>query len=95
MTATLLTATVSVEKLRGVYEREKPYRPNWPDSFDACMADPLISRTLALRARHELPAVQRRSWQGPHIAAAPAPQRHQPRPLDGKALASGERPEPD
>jgi hypothetical protein len=37
-----------LETLRLIHTREALHRPHWPQDFDACMQDPLISRVLAL-----------------------------------------------
>lgn len=85
-------------QLRAAYERER--QPSWP-RYDLALADPVYSRLIRGAARRAL-ITQARSQANP----GPAPRRPacpycgcrsdsaaQPRPLDARQLAAGERPE--
>lgn len=47
------------DDLRATWERERQWRPHWPDNFHACMADPLIRGVIETLYRH-VPAIKRR-----------------------------------
>lgn len=89
---------IPTDTLRAVHAREWKAR-RWPESFDACAADPVISRIMDVLARH-VPAYSRRDvdrarigWNGPvrvTTSAAPTPA---PNVIDNKRRASGEKPE--
>lgn len=69
------------QQLRDTYKRESAHRPHWPDTFEAAMADPVISRIVAMLCAHQVPAFGRRKAERAKIG------------LDQKRLASGEKPE--
>lgn len=47
------------EVLHATFDRERPYRPHWPERWEVAKADPLILATLDILARH-VPAYGRR-----------------------------------
>ena len=49
-----------IETLRATYTREKPYHPDWPETFDQAMADPYVRACIDLRARHNVLTFGRR-----------------------------------
>lgn len=81
------------EELLAAYERSR--KANWPATFDEAMADPVLSRLIAIAAKHppraaRPPAVQ----QAPsmHPARTPGTWRPTSRPVfDRKRAAAGER----
>lgn len=87
-------------QLRAAYERER--QRTWP-SYDLALADPLYGRLIRGAARRAL-INQARAAANPGPATRTAPRcpfcgcrstgAAQPRPLDARQLAAGERPEP-
>ena len=87
-----------IDALRAAFERQRPYHPTWPATFEAAMQDPVISRLIDIYARH-VPAYSRKSadrlrigWNGPVRVES---KQIKPPIFDQKRLASGEKPEPD
>lgn len=84
------------QQLRAAWERERG--PGWPQTYEAAMADPVLSRLVAVAAKRPL-------YQAARAAANPGPrttarcpfcgcrseQAGQPRPLDHRQRAAGER----
>ena len=78
----MATTRLPIDTLQNTFERERHYRPHWPQRWDVASADPLIMATLDILARH-VPAYGRRrsdraqiglgQAQPPAQAPAPAP----------------------
>ncbi len=93
--------------LRNTYKREQPYRHHWPESYEAGMADPIISRIVELLARHAVPAWGRRHADrarvglgsiaptSPAPGLAPMSRPLAPGEVDRKRAASGDRDDED
>lgn len=88
---------IPTDTLRAIHAREWKAR-RWPESFEACAADPIISRVMDILARH-VPAYSRRDadrarigWNGP-VRLTPPSSPPAPNTLDIKRRASGEKPE--
>lgn len=58
--------------LERCYRREAPHRPHWPSSFALALADPLVSRILAMMIRHAVPTYGRRRTDAPYEVRAAA-----------------------
>lgn len=91
-----MTTTPTDQQLRDTYRREQPHRIDWPKDYAQGMADPIIARLVDMLTRRQIPAFGRRKAPrgGLTLRATAAPST-QPRPLDQKQRASGERDEPD
>lgn len=78
-------ADFTPDQLREGWQRVR--RRSWPGTFEACMADPIISRIIMIAVRHGIVP----------FAAEPVRPRQQGRPastkpvFDRKRLAAGER----
>lgn len=96
--------TVTPELLRSAWQQRR--HTGWPDSFEACMADPLISRLVRTQALGLAQAARSRAQRAampPAAAATPAPAArppHHARPtqaalFDPKRLAAGDTDDDD
>lgn len=85
-------APLTTEQLRAAWVVRR--RADWPTTFDAAMADPLLQRLVRCMAMGMAQAATRRSATArPAPTRRPAPPQPQPQhqPLDRKRLAAGER----
>lgn len=60
------------DTLRATFNRERPYRPHWPEHWEVARRDPLIMTTLDILARH-VPAYGRRRADRARIGLGQAP----------------------
>lgn len=95
------TATeISETDLRAAWELCRRARPTWPETFEACMADPLIAGQIRITAKHPPRAAtpvryresaaeslphEQRDYGSWRALRKPAP------PIDRKRLAAGDR----
>lgn len=75
-----LPDSITIQTLAATYRREASRHPDWPDTFEGVLANPLLRGVLVALSRSQVPAYVRRRaerWNG----------------LSGKDYAAGEKPD--